>query len=108
MGRVIKRIAQHLKKRDLIAIRRDADRLRDGARTVPTFFPAGSSGGHSEATRAVWDRWPDFVQAAALLEREAERLGDAASSPTPADIAEQFRAVTRACSTCHDTFRRKR
>jgi cytochrome c556 len=74
---------------------------------VPSLFPPGSRDGHSEATPAVWERWPEFVAAARALEGEAEKLAAAARSGHEAAITGQFRATTRACIGCHDLFRVK-
>ncbi|HEX8666125.1 MAG TPA: cytochrome c [Beijerinckiaceae bacterium] len=109
VGRVVKRINERLKsKRGLAEIARDAEEIRAAAARAPSLFPPGSRDGHTEATAAVWERWPEFVAAARALEREAEKLGSTAGAGQEAAIAAQFRSVTRACSGCHDVFRVKR
>jgi cytochrome c556 len=108
MGRAVKRIAVRLKsKRNFPAIRQDAQAIRAAAEKIPSLFPRGSGGGHSDTTAAVWERWPEFVAAAALLAREAEKLDAVVQSGAEPDIAAQFRAVMRWCSDCHDAFRSK-
>jgi cytochrome c556 len=109
IGRVVKRINDRLKsKRGLADIGRDADEIRATAARVPSLFPPGSLDGHSEATPAVWERWPEFVAASRTLEAEAEKLAATARAGPDAAIAAQVRATTRACSGCHDVFRMKR
>jgi len=104
----VKRINDRLKsKRGLAEIARDAEDIRAAAARLPSLFPPGSRDGHSEATPAVWERWPEFVAAARALEGEAEKLAATARSGPDAAIAEQFRTTTRACSGCHDVFRVK-
>ena len=108
IGRVVKRINDRLKaKRGFAEIARDAEEIRAAAARVPSLFPQGSRDGHSEATPAVWERWPEFVAAARTLEGEAEKLVATARSGPETAIAEQFRATARACSGCHDVFRLK-
>ena len=109
IGRAVKRINERLKsRRGLDSIARDAGEIQTAAGRVPTLFPAGSRDGHSEATLAVWERWPEFVAAARRLGEEAEKLAAAAQSGQEPAIAAQFRTMTRTCSGCHDVFRAKR
>ena len=108
-GASVKRINDRLKfKRGLADIARDAEEIRAAATRMPSLFPAGSRDGHSEAKPAVWERWPEFVAAARALVQEAEKLAGAARSGQEPAIAAQFRSMTRACSGCHDDFRKKR
>jgi len=108
IGRAVKRINDRLKsKRGLSEIARDAEEIRAAASKMPSLFPPGSRDGHSDATPAVWERWP-LVAAAEALELEAEKLAATARSGPEAPIAAQFRLTTRACSGCHDVFRSKR
>jgi cytochrome c556 len=108
IGRALKRTGERLKsKRGLGEIAKDAEEMRVTAERMPSLFPPGSGGGHSEAKAAVWDRWPDFVAAARLFEQEADKLAAAARSGSDPAIAAQFQAVTRACSACHETFKSK-
>ena len=65
-------------------------RIREAAARVPSLFPPGSRDGHSEATPAVWERWPEFVAAARALEGEAEKLAAAARSGHEAAMTGQF------------------
>src|SRR5215208_1291035 len=70
IGRAVKRINDRLKsKRGLSEIARDAEEIRAAASKMPSLFPPGSRDGHSDATPAVWERWP-LVAAAEALEME--------------------------------------
>ena len=109
IGRTVKRINERLKsKRGLGEIGHDAEEIRTAAARMPSLFPQGSRDGHTEATAAVWDRQPEFIAAARVLEQEAEKLAAAVRSGTDGAVAAQFRSLTRACSGCHDIFRSKR
>ena len=109
IGRAMKRINGRLKsKRGLPEIAQDAQEIRTSAETVPSLFPPGSRDVHTEATAAIWERWPEFVAASRVLVEESEKLAAAARSGQEAAISRQFRSVTRACSGCHDVFRVKK
>lgn len=108
MGQAARRINARLKDgRDPAGIQADAERIRSGAARMPPLFPAGTGGGHSEAKASVWQRWPEFVQAAKALEREAEKLRDIAGASAMPEVAKQFRSMSGTCSACHDPFRAK-
>ena len=109
IGRTMKRINDRLKsKRGLAEIAQDAEEIRAAAGRIPSLFPKGSGGGHSDARPGVWERWSEFVAATRALEVEAEKLSATARLGPDAAIAAQFRVTTRACSGCHDVFRSKR
>jgi cytochrome c556 len=109
IGRAMKRINDRLNsKRGSAEIARDAKELRAAAARMPSLFPHRSRDGHSEARAAVWERWPEFIAAAQVLEQQAEKLAAAARSGQDAAISNQVRSVTRARSGCHDVFRAKR
>ncbi|HEY8565752.1 MAG TPA: cytochrome c [Beijerinckiaceae bacterium] len=105
LARAMKRIDQQLKgKRDPAKIATDAELIRAAAVAMPALYPPGSRDGHTEATAAVWEKWPAFVAAAQLLAQEAEKLAAEARS-APEGAAAQFRAVARTCSACHKVFK---
>lgn len=108
MSRAVKRINQRLKaRRNWRAVEADAELVRRAAERIPSWFPPGSGRG-SDAAGAIWARWPQFVEAAGLLEREAAALAAVARSGAETEIATRFRALTGACTACHDAFRTKR
>ena len=109
VGRVVKRINERLKsKRGLADIARDAEEIRVAAMRIPSLFPAGTLGGHSDAKPAVWARWPEFEAASRALVDESEKLAGAARTGQEPAIASQFRSMTRVCSGFHDAFRENR
>lgn len=109
IGRALKRINERSgSKRGSGPIGDHAEEIRAAAARMPSLFPTGSLGGHSEVSAAVWDRWPEFVAAAKNLEGEAEKLVTQARSGSDAALAAQVRSTTRACSGCHDVFRSRR
>ena len=106
IGGALKRIGDRVRsKRDLAAIAPDADAIGASATRMPSLFPTGSRDAHTEATVAVWQRWPDFVASSQTLKEAAVKLAAAARSGDMPTTSEQFRLVTRTCSGCHDAFR---
>ncbi len=109
MGRAMKRINDRLKsKRDLTAIAADAERIRDAAQKLPSLFPDGSTDEHSEAKLQIWKQWARFTDGARALQSEADALKEAALAGSAADLTIRVRAVTAACTACHDEFRVRR
>lgn len=109
IGRAMKRIDDRIRsKRNLGDIAEQAADIRSAAARMPSQYPHSSRNDpHTEATKAVWERWPEFVLAAQLLEKEAEKLAAMAISGHQTAITGQFQSVTRACSGCHQAFRSK-
>ena len=108
IGRSTKRIDERLRsKRPLREIVADAEAIHAAAIRMPTLFPAGSRDGHTEATSAVWERWPEFVASSRALADASEKLATAARIGDAPEAAAQLRLVTRTCSECHQTFRAK-
>ncbi|MCB1429373.1 MAG: cytochrome c [Nitratireductor sp.] len=59
----------------------------------------------SEATERVWEEMPRFKALAVDLEKKAKALSKADSA---ASMKVSFMEVGKACSACHEDFRRKR
>ena len=79
IGGALKRIGDRVRsKRDLAAIALDADTIEAAATRMPSLFPVGSRDAHTEATAAVWKRWPDFVASSQALAEASGRLAAAA------------------------------
>ena len=106
MGRSMKRINDRLKsKGDLTGIAADAERIRTAAQKMPSLFPDGSTDEHSEAKPQIWKQWARFTDAARALQSEADALKGAALTESGPDLRTRVRAVTAACTACHDEFR---
>ena len=105
MAKAMKAITQRVKaNRDLGSIKRDAQAIHELAGKMTSLFPPGSNQHPSGAKPAIWQKWPDFEAKARALAAESEKL-----ARTDADdgksIAGQVRAVSRACSGCHEIYR---
>ena len=86
-------------------------KIRTHALRIPEFFPStqhSQAGSGTEASPAIWQRWPEFEE---LAQQLADASGDLASVAGNADAAEfrdHFNAVKKSCRTCHKSFRLKK
>ena len=109
MSQHLKSIAKRLNaNRDLAAIAADADHIAEVAPRIPDLFPPGSDKGITDAKPAIWKQWEEFVGDEKKLDAEVKKLSSLAASGDPRALADQYRAVTKACVACHDSFRRGR
>ena len=84
----------------------DAEALAYNARYIPSLFPEGSMTEKSKAKPEVWQKWPEFQAAALTLEKESEKLRDAANKKDKVAIDNQMKDFGRnACGSCHTPFR---
>lgn len=70
-------------------------------------FGAGTDSGDTRALPAIWSNPDKFKAAQDRLKAEAAKLVDAAKSGDQGQLKSQFGATAKACSACHDDFRRK-
>ncbi len=101
-----KDIQEKAKAGNIEMIAPSAEALALNARHIPSLFPEGSLTENSKAKPEIWQRWPEFQQAARTLEAEAVRLRDAAAARN----AEATQALVKdfgrkACGSCHAPFR---
>jgi cytochrome c556 len=108
-------MAKHLKaireridgRRDLAAIKADAEAIASHAPHIVHQFPPGSTQRPTEARGTIWQNWKDFERKAGNLEVESKKL----SGVSPDDFAAlsaQVHAVSQACGACHEKYRAKR
>lgn len=112
---MMEEMAKHMKaireridgKRDLAAIKADAEAIASHAPHIVHLFPPGSTQRPTDARATIWKNWGDFERIAVALEVESKRLMNA--SPNDFDaLAAQVRAVSQACGACHEKYRTKR
>ncbi|MDJ1158512.1 cytochrome c [Chelatococcus sp. SYSU_G07232] len=80
---------------------------QQAAQKFPALFPDNTkTGGNTEAAAKIWEDKSGFTAAAAKFEKDA---ADAASKAADLDgFKAAFGAVTKNCSTCHESFRMKK
>lgn len=108
MDKSLNAIAGKLKsKRNLPAIKKDAEALRSHAPHLVHLFPPGSTQPPTEAKPAIWQNFADFEAKAKAFETESGKLATM-DMRDAAVIASQVRVVTETCTICHDLYRQKR
>src|SRR5882757_6399691 len=108
MGKRMKAIREHIdRKRDLAAIKTDAEAVASQAPHLVHLFPPGSTQKPTDARSTIWQEWADFERKANELEAESKKL----MTTSPDDfgaMSAQVRAVTQTCVACHEKYRTKR
>ncbi|MFQ5840464.1 MAG: c-type cytochrome, partial [Candidatus Methylomirabilales bacterium] len=104
-GKLLKAIKEGLQGQDLQAVAVAAQRLADNGRKIPTLFPEGSTSPDSRAKPEIWQQWKTFVAAAKAMEQAAAALEEVAATKDAKATFNQFRAVIKACGSCHKPFR---
>lgn len=107
----MKRTSQMLRapaEPDRAAIAAEAKSIAAHGAQMVDLFPAGTGGGVSEATPAVWRAPADFEKKARALVESANALAVAAESGDVDLMTEAFRLTGRTCSACHRDYRQKK
>jgi cytochrome c556 len=94
-------------KRDLAAIKADAEAISAQAPHLVHLFPQGSTQKPTDARGTIWQNWSDFERKATALEVESNKLVNTSADDLAA-LNTQARAVTEACRACHEKYRTKR
>ena len=81
------------------------------ARVLPTMFPPGTGQGatalETHALPTVWTDRAGFEKAAAAYASAADKLEELARSGDSAAFAAQLGVVSKACDSCHDSYKVK-
>ena len=88
----------------------NAEKLDALAKDLPSWFPEGSgpeTGAKTEALPVIWEKWPDFEEAAGKLQTAVGGLVAASSAEDLGLTGEAAKNVGGACKSCHDTFRKE-
>jgi cytochrome c556 len=108
MAKRLKAIRERIDgKRDLAAIKADAESIAAHAPHLVHLFPPGSTQKPTDARAAIWQNWNDFERKATALEVESKKLVNTSADDLAA-LSTQARAVTEACGACHEKYRTKR
>jgi cytochrome c556 len=79
----------------------------DAAGKMPALFPDGSkTGGETSAAPKIWEDMADFKDRFAKFGTDAKAAGSAIGDLD--SFKESFRAVTRGCGGCHESYRIKK
>ena len=94
-------------KRDLAAIKADAEAIAEHAPHLVHLFPPGSTQKPTDARATIWQNWNDFERRTTALEVESKKLVNPSANDLAA-LGAQVRAVSEACGACHEKYRTKR
>lgn len=88
------------------AIQVNAETLALNSEHIPFLFPEGSLTDKSKAKPEVWQKFPQFQDAAKNMGTLAARLRDAAKAKDAATVEAMVKEFgAKACGTCHTPFR---
>ncbi len=108
MAKAMKAMSERAKaNRDLTAIKSDAQVIQRLTATITALFPAGSMQQPTQARAAIWQNWDDFENKARLTELESGKLAAVDAKDLKA-VSAQLRALSQACSGCHERYRAKK
>lgn len=74
---------------------------------VPDAFVSGSDKGETRAKPEIWQQPDKFKVAMERFQSEAAKLSEVSKQGNPDQIKNEFGALAKACSNCHDQFRAK-
>ena len=101
----VKAIKGAVESKDYATIETKAKDIMGTADKIPSLFPKGSTAGKTKATPAIWEKSDEFAKSAKNLSKASGELASAAKSKDDSAVAEKFKAVGEACSSCHKAFR---
>lgn len=101
----VKAIKGAVESKDYATIETKAKDIMGTADKIPSLFPKGSTAGKTKATPAIWEKSDEFAKSAKNLSKASGELAAAAKSKDDSAVAEKFKAVGEACSSCHKAFR---
>jgi cytochrome c556 len=101
----VKAIKGAVESKDYATIETKAKDIMGTAEKIPSLFPKGSTAGKTKATPAIWEKSDEFAKSAKNLSKASGELASAAKSKDDSAVAEKFKAVGEACSSCHKAFR---
>jgi len=112
MGKAFKGIMDELKRSapSVPSLQAKAKVITGFAPKVPTWFPAGTgpeTGVKTEALPAIWQKQPEFLEAAKNMALAADKLNTVAAGGDVAQISAAARGLGGTCKSCHDRFRLK-
>lgn len=87
------------------AIAERSRELRDHAEMLEELFPEGTDNAPSEVLPVIWEDWDGFTDSADSLATAAADLTAAAEAKDGDRMNAAFKAIGRACSECHRTYR---
>lgn len=86
---------------------RNAGIIEQMSQVVPDAFAPGSDKGDTRARPEIWSQPDKFRAAMERFQGEAAKMSQVSKGGNQDQIRQQFGALAKACSNCHDDFRTK-
>ena len=103
-----KAIKGAVKEGDFATVESNAKKIAKNMDSFASHFPEGSTAKNSRAKAAIWDDWDDFKGKTNKLKSSARQLVNAASAQDLAQVKTEYKAVGKACGSCHKPYRAKK
>ncbi len=97
-----------VKEGDFAAIEENAKKIVANADNIVALFPEGSTAKNSRAKAEIWQERDDFKAKANDLKDAARKLANAASAMDSEQVKVQYKAVGKACGSCHKRYRARK
>ncbi|MBI2358676.1 MAG: cytochrome c [Deltaproteobacteria bacterium] len=94
-----------VKEKNFAEIEGKCDVILENMDKVLDLFPAGSLSENSRAKPEIWERWKEFSKHPANVRKAAQELAAAARTGDEEAVKVRFKALGRACKSCHESFR---
>lgn len=86
---------------------RNSGIIEQMSHVVPDAFVPGSDKGDTRAKPEIWSQQDKFKVAMERFQGEAAKMSQVSKGGNQDQIRQQFGALAKACSNCHDDFRTK-
>ncbi len=106
--KVTNAIRKALKENDFATIEAKAKQIAANMDKVPDLFPKGSTSEKSRAKPKIWEEWVSFNEKRIALRTAADALVKAAMAGDKSEVKAKYKALGKACSSCHRSFRGKK
>ena len=97
-----------VKEGDFATIEKNAKKIVANADNIVALFPEGSTAKNSRAKAEIWQEKDDFKAKANDLKDAARKLANAASAMDSEQVKVQYKAVGKACGSCHKRYRARK
>ena len=97
-----------VKEGDFATIEGNAKKIAANIDKFVVLFPEGSTAKNSRAKAEIWQEKDDFKAKANDLKDAARKLANAANAMDSEQVKIQYKAVGKACGSCHKRYRARK
>ena len=103
-----KAIKKAVKEGDFATVEDNAKKIVANMDNFVGHFPEGSTAKNSRAKAEIWQEKDDFKAKANDLKGAARKLANAAKAMDSEQVKVQYKAVGKACGSCHKRYRARK